>query len=89
MIPCYEPIELDVQRELRIELSTLTRVFHYSYRQLHDMYEEAVFYATKSTVDQHMVHAFRLNPPKDPMGAVSLDDFTSLGNTLFVYGYFK
>jgi hypothetical protein len=89
MIPCYEPIDTNVQRELRIELSTLTRVFHYSYKQLHDMYEEAVFYATRSTVDQHMTRSFRLNPPKDPSEAVSLDDFTALGNTLFVYGLFK
>ena len=89
MIPCYEPIELDTQRELRIQLTTLTRVLHYSYKQLHDFYEEAIFNAGDSTVEQHMVHQFRLNPPKDPLGAVSLDDFTALGNTLFVYGIIK
>lgn len=87
MTPIYEPIDVDKILPLTIELSNITRTLKYSYRQLYDILDEALFYATNSTVNQEFVKHFRQAPAKRPgTDDVRTTDFVALGNVLFVYG---
>jgi hypothetical protein len=87
MIPLFQTIDVHEVLDLPIVLRDMTKTLRYSYIDLYDRYEEAVFYASSSTADQHMLDSFRTNPPKPPTcDDVRSYDFTALGNTLFVYG---
>lgn len=87
MIPLFHPIDVSEVLDLKIVLRDMTKTLRYSYIDLYDRYEEAIFYATGSTADRHMIECFKANPPKPPTcDDVRSYDFTALGNTLFVYG---
>lgn len=87
MIPLFHPIDVAEVLDLKIVLRDMTKTLRYSYIDLYDRYEEALFYATASTADRHMRECFKANPPKPPTcDDVRSYDFTALGNTLFVYG---